>query len=157
MATQAPFTAPTKVCARCGAVAQTASKKCPNCGKGYKRRTLLKVFLGLSLAGLVFVVGCTVLLASAANEVGKQLDAEQAAHAITKAQFDEVNLGWAESHVTRSLGKEPENRQDFESTGVIDKEPANSSCIYYNKTGGTFGDTFQLCFSEGKLESKNAY
>ena len=151
------FTAPNKVCPRCGAMAQTTSKKCPNCGKSYKRRTLLKVFLGLSLAGLVFIVACSALVLSAAEEVGKELDAQQAEHAITPAQFDALKLGASEDSVIRTLGKEPEDRQDFESVGVLDDEPSNSTCIYYNRAGGTFGDVYQLCFDNGRLQSKNAY
>lgn len=155
--TEPLFTAPTKVCSRCGAMSQTTGKKCPNCGKKYKRRTFLKVFLAFSALGLVAIIGLVVLIGAAATEVGKQLDAEQAAHAITPAQFDAVKLGWSESHVIRELGKEPEDRQDFESAGLINDEPQNSSCIYYNRAGGTFGDMYQLCFSDGKLESKNSY
>jgi hypothetical protein len=158
MATQtAPFTAPTKVCSRCGAMAQTTSKKCPNCGKSYKRRTFLKVMLALTIVGLVAIVGCTALIAGTANEIGKELDAQQAEHAISRVQFDGLELGATQESVIADLGKQPEDRQDFESTGVLDDEPQNSSCIYYNVAGGTFGDTFQLCFTDGKLDSKNAY
>ena len=50
--TEQPFTAPTKVCPHCGAMAQTTAKKCPNCGKSYKKRTLLKIFVGLCVLGV---------------------------------------------------------------------------------------------------------
>ena len=47
--------------------------------------------------------------------------------------------------------------QEFENESLVDKEPQNSSCIYYNRKGGEFGEVFQFCFTEGKLDSKNAY
>lgn len=149
------FAAPVKVCPHCGAQAQTAASKCPNCGKGYKRRTALKVLAVLAGVGVLFVVGCVALIGGAANEVSKELDKEQKAHAITTDQFRSVTLGSTESEVISQLGKQPENRQEFQNEGF--DEPQNSSCIYYNKEGGSFGDAFQFCFTEGKLDAKNAY
>lgn len=152
-----PVAGPTKVCPHCGTMSQTTAKKCPNCGKGYKKRTALKVFLGICLLGLVGIVGCAALIGGAANEVSKQLDAEQKAHAITRAQYDSLKIGMSESAVTAKLGKDPENKQEFESKSFVGDEPSNSSCIYYNKSGGSFGDVYQLCFTEGKLDAKNSY
>ncbi len=149
------MTAPTKVCPHCGVSAQTTSKKCPSCGKGYKKRTALKVFLGLALVGLVVVVGCSALLVGGANEVANELDKEQEAHAITRVQYNDLEIGMTQAEVIRALGKQPEDRQTFESEGFLDDEPANSSCIYYNQAGGEFLDSYQLCFDNGKLTSKN--
>jgi ribosomal protein L40E len=158
-ATQAEpqFTAPQKVCPHCGAIAQTTAKKCPNCGKGYKKRTWLKVLVALCVLGAVAIVGCAALIGSAANEVGKQLDAEQQAHAISRAKFNAIKLGMTEDKVIETAGKQPEDKQEFENAGVLDDEPQNSSCIYYNRAGGDFGDLFQFCFTSGKLDAKNAY
>jgi hypothetical protein len=154
---QAAFQAPSKVCPHCGAMSQTTEKKCPNCGKGFKKRTLLKVFSALFLLGLITIVGCAALVGGAANEVSKQLDAEQAAHAISTRQFRSVDLGTRERTVIDQLGKQPEDKQQFQSESFVGNEPSNSSCIYYNKKGGNFGDVFQFCFTERKLDSKNAY
>jgi len=148
---------PTKVCPHCGAMAQTAATTCPNCGKGYRKRTALKVFAAVCAAGLVLIGGCTALVVGGASEVAKQLDAEQRAHAISKATFDSLSIGMSEEEVIAAAGKEPENRQEFESEGFLDDEPQSSSCIYYNRAGGEFGDVFQLCFDDGKLRAKNAY
>jgi hypothetical protein len=153
----ATFEAPTKVCPHCGAMAQTVERNCPSCGKKYKKRTVLKVLLGLSLVGLVFIVGCAALIGSAANEAVKQLDSEQKAHAISVSQFRSLTLGTSESEVISQLGKKPEDRQEFQNESFVGKEPDNSSCIYYNKAGGSFGDAFQLCFDNSRLSSKNAY
>lgn len=150
-------TAPNKVCPHCGAMNQTTAKKCPSCGKGYKKRTVLKVLVGLSVLGLVLIVGCAALIGGAANEVAKQLDTEQQAHAITRQQFRSLDLGMTERQVIAAVGKRPEDRQEFQSEGFMTDEPQNSSCIYYNRAGGSFGDVFQLCFDGGRLNSKNSY
>lgn len=150
-------TAPTKVSPHCGAMTRTLEKRCPSCGRRYRRRTVLKVLLGISALGLLGIAGCAALIGGAANEAVKQLDAEQRAHAISRAQFDELRLGMRQSEVEDRLGKAPEDRQEFEQEGVLDAEPQNSSCIYYNRAGGQFGDVFQLCFTNGRLDSKNSY
>jgi hypothetical protein len=152
-----PPSGPTKVCPHCSAIAQTFSKKCPHCGKRYKKHTVRNVLLGLIAFSVLAIGGCAALIGSAANEAVKQLDAEQQAHAITPAQFDAITLGASEASVQTSLGKPPEDRQQFQSKGFLTNEPANSSCIYYNRDGGSFGDRYQFCFDSGKLTSKNAY
>lgn len=66
--------APTKVCPHCGAQSRTTTDRCPNCGKGYKKRGVLK---GLAIVGGIFlllIVGCTALLGGAANEVSKEIE-----------------------------------------------------------------------------------
>ncbi|MCB0857682.1 MAG: DUF2510 domain-containing protein [Solirubrobacterales bacterium] len=155
--TNSGYTAPTKVCPHCGASAQTTSKKCPNCGKGYKKRTALKVFVAICVAGLIFVVGCTALLAGGVNEAVNELDAEQEKHAITRAQFQALEIGMTQQEVIDSTGKTPEDRQNFETEGILSKEPEKSSCIYYNRADGEFLDSYQLCFDNGELTSKNAW
>jgi hypothetical protein len=40
---------------------------------------------------------------------------------------------------------------------VLNEEQISSSCIYYNRRGGEFGDRFQFCFDGDSLQSKNAY
>jgi ribosomal protein L40E len=151
------FTAPNKVCPHCGASAQTTANKCPNCGKGYKKRTGLKIFVGICVAGLVLVVGCTALLAGGVNEAVKELDAEQAEHAITRSEFKALEIGMTQQQVIDSTGKAPEDRQNFESEGFLSEEPTTSTCIYYNQADGEFLDTYQLCFDNGRLTSKNAW
>lgn len=151
------FTAPNKVCPHCGTMSQTTAKKCPGCGKKYKKGTVLKVLVGLCVLGVAAIIGCAALVGGAANEVAKQLDAEQQAHAISKSQFKALPLGTSQSSVVSQLGKKPENKQEFQSKSFLGDEPQNSSCIYYNKADGSFGDVFQLCFTNGKLDTKNAY
>ena len=57
----------------------------------------------------------------------------------------------------RTLGKPPENTQEFVNKGVLSAGDVNSSCIYDNKEGGGFGPRYQLCFQGDSLQSKNAY
>src|SRR5262245_10585492 len=148
---------PSKICPHCRAMAQTTDKKCPSCGKKYKKRTGLKIFGAILIAGALLIGGCAALIGGAANEVAKDLDAEQQAHAITKKQFNDLELGMSQAAVVKELGKRPEDRQEFENESFEGEEPDQSSCIYYNRAGGEFGDVFQLCFTNDKLDSKNAY
>jgi hypothetical protein len=147
--------APTKVCPHCGVSAQTTEPKCPSCGKGYKKRTALKVFVGLTVAGLVLIVGCTALFIGGVDNAVDELDAEQAKHAITRAEYNELEIGMTQQEVISTLGKQPEDRQRFQSESYLDEEPSNSSCIYYNQADGEFLDSYQLCFDDGILTSKN--
>jgi hypothetical protein len=98
---------------------------------GVELKTIVKVFIGVILALVVVIVGCAALIG--------------------------LRLGMSERQVRAAVGKRPENRQAFESEGILDEEPSRSSCIYYNRAGGTFGDSFQLCFENGHLSSKNSY
>jgi hypothetical protein len=154
------FVAPVKVCPHCGAQAQTTELKCPACGKGYKKknRTFLKVFLGVVVAVIVLAVGCTALIGGAANEVAKELDAEQKAHAISASTFDAIRLGATKQQVLAAAAPAtPADAQEFQQEGVLDSSQIDSSCIYFNRDGGSFGDIYQFCFTGNRLESKNAY
>jgi hypothetical protein len=102
----------------------------------------------------LLIVGCVALVGSAGEEAVKEIDKQQRANSITAEQFRAVKLGSSQQAVEDKLG-EPADAQEFESEGILQKEPENSSCIYYNKRGGQFGDLFQLCFTGGKLNSKN--
>ena len=86
------------------------------------------------------------------DEGGRSLNS----HAKRLTGLDKFR-GASEASVQTSLGKPPEDRQQFQSKGFLTNEPANSSCIYYNRDGGSFGDRYQFCFDSGKLTSKNAY
>ena len=82
---------------------------------------------------------------------------EQESHAITQARFNAVQLGVSTAVLEQDLGKQPENSQEFVNQGVLGSGQINSSCVYYNKTGEAFGSTYQFCFDNGELSSKNAY
>lgn len=154
------YQAPNKVCPHCQAQAQTLDAKCPHCGKKYKKknRIFLKVFLGVVVSIIVLAVGCTALIGSAAKHVSDQLNADQKAHAITTAQFDAMKTGESKAAVLKAAAPAtPQNAQEFQQKGVLDSKDIKSSCIYFNKSGGKFGDIYQLCFTDDKLDSKNNY
>ena len=158
MSDQTQFTAPTKVCPNCGVQAQTLEDKCPNCGKKYKRKrggTFMKVLLGVFLGGLLLIGGCVALFGAAVDEADK----EQQEKGITRAQFDSIEQGTSQEDVEAELGQ-PEDSQEFEQQiPELQEEASKSSCIYYPEKGKPLfeGDSFQLCFDDGKLTSKNAY
>lgn len=102
--------------------------------------------------GLGFV-GCLAAVNNAVDELNRQ----QAAHAISKAQFDAVQLGLSRGEVIAQLGREPEDVQEFVHQGVLSESQLSDACIYYNRRGGSFGDRFQFCFTNDKLDAKNAY
>ena len=105
----------------------------------------------------VLIGGCSAILIGAANEAVNDLNDEQQQHAITRADYNALSIGMTEEEVRQSTGKAPEDRQNFESEGFLNDEPEKSSCIYYNKADGEFLDTYQLCFDNGKLTSKNDF
>lgn len=157
MNTQPPaFQAPQKACPHCSAVSQTLDERCPNCGKKFKKRTLLKVLVAIAVVGMLFIAGCAALIGGAATEIDEELDKQQNQSAITQQQFKSLKMGTTQKQVEKKFGP-PADSQEMESEiSELDVE-SSMSCIYYNREGGSFGDMFQLCFDDGKLNSKNAY
>ncbi len=119
-------------------------------------KTIVKVMLGLILGAVVLIGGCTALIGAGANEAVKEIDKQQKANSITPAQFKGTKLGTSQKQVEKRFGPAAD-AQEFESEAILDEEPQNSSCIYYNRRGGELGDIYQFCFTEGKLDSKNSY
>lgn len=115
-------------------------------------KTVFKVFVGVCLAGLVFIVGCALLIGSAAEDVSD----EAQEHAITRAEFDAVQQGTSQADVEKKLG-DPDDSQEFEQR--FGGQTQGSSCIYYNEKGKELfeGDSYQFCFTNGKLDSKNVW
>lgn len=152
-----PLEAPTKLCPHCGAQSQTLASKCPHCGKGYAKRSGLKVLAGIVAGGLVLIAGCAGCVALIGSGVDEAEDEAQE-HAISKAEFDSIEIGTTQAQVEKRLGV-PEDSQEFEQKGFGNNAPQGSSCIYYNETGKDLfeGESFQFCFTEEKLDSKNAY
>jgi len=105
----------------------------------------------------VLVVAGVVLFGLAVNNAVESLNAEQAKHAITKTQFDAVQLGISHTALESQLGMPPEDTQEFVTKGVLSQQDLTSSCVYYNQAGQSFGSRFQFCFDGDSLRSKNAY
>jgi hypothetical protein len=113
--------------------------------------TMLKVGAGVVLGGCVLIAGCAALVGAGLNSEEKD--------GITRVQFDSIAQGTRQADVEDRLG-EPEDSQDFESrVPELQDEASHSSCIYYREKGKKIleGQSFQLCFDDGKLTAKNAY
>ena len=109
------------------------------------------LFVFIVLAITVGAAGCLGVILITADEVDEVRDA----HAITRAQFDAVQLGTAEETVRSALAVKPDDVQEFENQRP-DGTIQSGSCLYYFRKGGDFGDRFQFCFQDGTLHSKNA-
>ena len=120
-----------------------------------KSGTVWKVMLGVFLGGCLLIGGCVALFAAGVEEA----DEEQKKKGITLKQFRAVKQGTSQDEVEAKLGK-PEDAQEFEQEiPELDTGTQRSSCIYYPEKGKGIGEgrTFQLCFDNGKLTSKNIY
>jgi hypothetical protein len=154
-----PIQAPVKVCPHCGAQAQTVDMKCPNCGKKYKKKSpVLKILLGILVLMILVVGGCTALVGAGVNEAVNSYNEEQAKSAIPQETFDAIQIGATRADVDAAVAPAvPQDAQEFTQEGVLDEAQINSSCIYFNREGGEFGDIFQFCFEGDTLTSKNSY
>jgi|GEM_PF-1385231 Protein of unknown function (DUF2510). len=152
VATAAAF----KLCPHCRAQNATTAEVCPSCGKKYVvKKKWPWVVAAIFLLMVVGFVGCVAVVGTVAKKAVDALNAEQARHAITPAQFNAVKLGSTRVAVVSQLGKPPQDGQLFVQRGFL--SDLNSSCIYYNRAGGSFGDRYQFCFENDALRSKNAY
>ena len=130
--------------------AAAAPKKERNWLKG-----CLLVTLGVVAAGVVLIGGCAVLFSAGVDEAQKEQDKK----GITLSEFRSIEQGTSQDDVEAQLG-EPEDSQEFEQQiPELQNQPSRSSCIYYPEKGQPLfeGRSFQFCFDDGKLTSKNAY
>ena len=109
------------------------------------------LFVSVVLAVMVGAGGCLGLILLTAKEASEVRNE----HAITRAQFDAIQLGTSEEAVRSSLDVPPDDEQEFENQRP-DGSVARGTCLYYFRKGGGAGDKFQLCFQDGTLHSKNA-
>jgi hypothetical protein len=141
-----PASPPKRVCRHCGAESETFADACPNCGRGFGTSpgVIAAIIAGAVLALLLGLAGCGLLVTAVVDEVGEEIDER----AITKAEFDSVQLGSSEAQVRAALGppiRESETRRGGE-------------CLYYAREGeGLFDiNDFKLCFRGGLLDTKSA-
>jgi hypothetical protein len=117
--------------------------------------TVWKVMLGVVLGFCLLIGGCVALIGVGVNEADK----EQKKKGITLKQFRSVKQGTSQADVEAELGT-PEDAQEFEQEiPELDTGTQRSSCIYYPEKGKGIGEgrSFQLCFDNDKLTSKNVY
>ncbi|MBA3358322.1 MAG: hypothetical protein H0U20_02575 [Thermoleophilaceae bacterium] len=126
-----------------------------NHGREELVKTILKVALGIVLGLTVLVVGCVAVIGAGVDEAEKERQEE----GISLGEFRDTQQGASERQVRDRLGK-PESAQQFENQiPELQDQPSRSSCIYYPERGKPLfeGRSFQFCFDEGRLTSKNAY
>jgi hypothetical protein len=148
---------PTKLCPHCQAMAQTTDKRCPNCGKKYKRRRALRVVGWMTAGGIALIVLVVVLISLAANGVQHESDK----HAITPAQYRQIRNGMTKSQVESVTGGVKPATADEISVDASDvggSRNFGSNCRYYNRKGELL-TLYQLCFDNdsGRLQSKAKY
>jgi outer membrane protein assembly factor BamE (lipoprotein component of BamABCDE complex) len=107
-------------------------------GKFFKGIILIAAILFILLIG-----GCAI----ATFSVGKSLDDSAKSGKAATASMSQVRLGMTRAQVEAILGK-PDSDQSMTSSYDT------SSCIYY---GTLSDDDWQLCFTNGSLDSKNRY
>lgn len=122
-------------------------------------KKFIKITLGLMLAGAVPIGGCAALVGAGAHSVDKQLQRDHDKTAISKRQLASVHMGDNKRHVLVSLGK-PEDSQHDEFDGGQGIGKSTNDCVYYNVKGENWTSglaSYQLCFTNGKLDSKSQY
>lgn len=103
--------------------------------------TLIKV-------GILIVV---IVVVVAAIGLGKSAtDSQKKSDAVT-AKIGQVSMGMSKDQVISILGT-PEDQQHFESQFM--GQQSTNDCIYYGSLSST---SYQFCFDNGKLTSKNSY
>ncbi len=116
--------------------------------------TPLKVALGVGALAVVLVV---VVLALTLRPGGGE-DESGRTQGITAKQFRAVRPGASEAEIEERFGT-AQDRQKFEEELSGREEPESSSCLYYPERGKELdeGRTFQFCFVEEKLDTKNVF
>lgn len=113
--------------------------------------------IAIVLLAIAVIFALAALARVAINSVDSRLEANRDAHAITASQFQELRLGMTVAEVRAVVERGPADRRDYADEGLLETEPAGSTCSYYDIAGGTFGSVFQLCFRHGRLRSKLPY
>lgn len=116
-------------------------------------KIVLGVLAGLAVLTVLFIGGCALFIGGAVTEINK----EYKKHAISAQTFNSFEIGEDQSDVVATAGKQPLRQPFFNGKDTQQTTPPGSACVYYNRSGGSLGDIYQLCFIDNKLVSKNAY
>jgi cell division protein FtsX len=63
-----------RVCPHCARISYESGRRCPYCGRGFRRSGLLAVAVMLTVFAAVVLGGVFLMLLAAGNEVDRQLD-----------------------------------------------------------------------------------
>lgn len=139
---------PTKRCRHCGVESETFDQDCPNCGRSYgtSRSVIVAAVIAACLAGILLLGGCAVLVGVALNEAKDEIDES----AITRAQYESIQLGVSERSVRARLG-DPLSEESFNRPRL--------DCLYYARDDGGILDSwdFEFCFRGDVLYSKSVH
>jgi hypothetical protein len=73
--TRPPTASPAqRVCPHCARIAHTDARRCPFCGRGYKRRLLLTMAVMLTVFAVGLLGGMALMLAAIGERVEDELD-----------------------------------------------------------------------------------
>jgi RNA polymerase subunit RPABC4/transcription elongation factor Spt4 len=92
-----------KKCKHCGKEVAKSAKSCPNCG-GNLGSPLIVKFIGLVLAIVLIIVGCSKIFSDAAKEVEKEKK-NSFSHEVTK-EYNDSFTHYIEGKVTNKTDKD---------------------------------------------------
>ncbi|MEJ7656894.1 MAG: hypothetical protein WKF33_07680 [Thermoleophilaceae bacterium] len=110
-------------------------------------RTVVKIALGVLLAGVVLIAGCAVVFGAFVSEVDKGVQEESQKNAVSRSEMREVKRGMSRREVVRLLGQP---RDTSESEDELGREVM----LFYNVKGGDALEGWGLTFRRDKLVSK---
>jgi hypothetical protein len=107
------------------------------------------------VAFTIGVGGCIAVSAIVANRVADEVKERRERHAITRSQYDTIELGMTRGEVIARLGKEPQGASDLVVESVFGDDPVGPDCITYLEEGDLLFPAFRFCFDEdGVVTSK---
>ena len=68
--------APQRVCPHCATVAHTAGRRCPSCGRSFRRHTLAGVAALLVVFTVIILGGVAAMLTAFGDELNRELDSQ---------------------------------------------------------------------------------
>jgi len=111
-------------------------------------KTVVKIALGVLIAGVLLIGGCIALIGTSIDQGFKDVEKDRQAKAVSQSQIKDIKRGSSRRSVQRKLGK-PENVQESND------ESGRVVYLYYPVNGGEELDQWQLVFEGNKLTAKN--
>ena len=121
--------------------------------------TVLKITLGILLAGMLLIGGCIAIIGIGASEVGKELD-KQAEEGVTAEQWARVERGMSRDEVEALLGEPTsvsETEMDIPELEDIGMDAeSRHDCLHWDRAGELVG-IYQACFDNDRLQSRSSF
>lgn len=119
-------------------------------------KTVCKVAIGVVIALVLLIGGCTAIVGVGVNEVSKEADK----YAITPEQWKTVKQGMTKKQVEKAIGEpNPDQQQEFESQlpESLGGETTSLDCWYYAKPGQLGMPSYQVCFTNGRVDTRSKF